>query len=89
MIFRYLFFLTIWNLLVFLFFGYDKRQAKKGKRRVSEAMLIGMSFFLGGLGAFLGMYHYRHKTQKLKFKILVPTAAVLTMLVYVSILRTV
>lgn len=89
MIFRYLFFLTVWNLLVFLFYGYDKRQAAKGRRRISEAMLILMAFFFGGLGAILGMYHYRHKTQKLKFRILIPITAVITMLVYVSILRSI
>lgn len=87
MVFRYLFFLTIWNLVVFLFFGYDKRKAKKGERRISEASLLTMSFMLGGLGAFLGMYHYRHKTMKLKFKVCVPIAAAITMFVYVAILR--
>lgn len=84
---RYLLILIIWNFIVFLFFGYDKRKAKKNERRVSEFSLLAMSFLLGGIGAFLGMYHYSHKTKKLKFKIFVPISTALTMLVIVNILR--
>ncbi|MFI3168227.1 MAG: DUF1294 domain-containing protein [Bacillota bacterium] len=50
----------------------DKRRAIKGKWRIPEATLIGLAFFMGGIGEFLGMKTFRHKTKHLKFTIGVP-----------------
>jgi len=60
------------NLLAFLIMGYDKRQAEKNKRRISEKTLLLFAFFLGGPGICLGMYVFRHKTQKNIFKYGIP-----------------
>jgi uncharacterized membrane protein YsdA (DUF1294 family) len=56
------------NLLAFHCYGRDKRSARAGRRRTSERALLVVSF-LGPFGAVLGMRHFRHKTQKLKFKL--------------------
>jgi len=77
--------LLLWNLLVFLLYGADKRKAKKSKRRVSEKTLLVTAFFMGGIGAFVGMIIYRHKTKHLKFKILVPLFAILNVAVTIGI----
>ena len=43
------------NLLTFLLYVVDKRKAKRGKWRISEATLIFFTLAFGGFGAFLGM----------------------------------
>lgn len=60
------------NLISFTIFYIDKRKAIKGKNRISENSLLLSAFLFGSIGAFLSMQIFRHKTQKLKFKILVP-----------------
>ena len=56
------------NVIVFFMYGSDKKKAEKKQWRTPEKTLI-----LGGLvapwGALLGMSHFRHKTQKAKFKL--------------------
>jgi len=81
----------LWNIVTFAMYGADKRKAKKGRWRVSEATLIACAFFMGGIGSFLGMSMFRHKTQHLKFKLLVPLAiivniGVIVLLFYIGIL---
>ncbi|MCL2421071.1 MAG: DUF1294 domain-containing protein [Defluviitaleaceae bacterium] len=65
---------ALWNIITFAMYGIDKRKAKKNKWRISEATLIACAFLMGGVGALLGMNVFRHKTQHLKFKLLVPLA---------------
>ena len=60
------------NILTFLVFGIDKWKARRGKWRIPEATLIGMSIAGGSIGALLGMYLFRHKTQKRKFTLGIP-----------------
>ena len=70
-----------WNLIVFLMYGIDKLKAKKGSYRISEFTLLWCAFVMGGIGAFLGSHLLRHKTQKTKFKILLPLALIINILV--------
>jgi len=65
-----------WNTFVFALYGVDKSRAIHNKWRISEATLIASAFFAGALGAFLGMSFFRHKTKRLKFKILIPMALI-------------
>jgi uncharacterized membrane protein YsdA (DUF1294 family) len=65
---------VVCNVVTFALYGIDKRKAKKDRRRISETTLIVCAFLMGGIGAFLGMKLFRHKTQHLKFKILIPMA---------------
>ena len=64
--------LVIWNIAIFLLYGYDKFAAKKGIRRISEKTLLLSAFLMGGTGSFFGMEIFRHKTKHISFKILVP-----------------
>jgi uncharacterized membrane protein YsdA (DUF1294 family) len=59
------------NASSFALYGMDKFKARKGTWRVSEQSLLIASFF-GPIGAWFGMQHFRHKTQKPIFKFLVP-----------------
>lgn len=60
--------LAVLNVIVFLMYGADKKKAVNKAWRTPEKTLI-----LGGLvapwGAIIGMHHFRHKTQKAKFKL--------------------
>ena len=65
------------NILSFVLYGADKRQAQKGRYRVPERGLLLFAFFFGGLGAFSGMQLFHHKTKKKKFILFVPLCALL------------
>ena len=69
--------LTAWNLIVFCVYGLDKYKAKKDKWRIPEKTLLLLAFFFGGLGAFLGMRVFRHKTKHRLFTIGVPLCLLL------------
>ena len=62
-------FLMIWNLVVFLVYGLDKGKARKSSYRISEKTLLMMTYVGGGLGAWAGGTHFRHKTQKKYFQL--------------------
>lgn len=64
--------LLFYNIFVFALMGADKRKAVKGRRRVRERTLLWCAALGGGLGGVLGMCLFRHKTQHLKFQILMP-----------------
>ena len=70
----------VWNLVVLIVFGIDKRSAAREKWRISETFLLVISFCAGGVGAFIGMRLFRHRTRHAKFNLLVPIAALLTAL---------
>jgi len=66
------FFLIGINVLTFLLYGIDKWKARRGKWRIPEDTLIWLAIVGGSIGALLGMYLFRHKTQHLKFTLGVP-----------------
>jgi uncharacterized membrane protein YsdA (DUF1294 family) len=66
----YVIVVAIMSLASFIAYGVDKRQAANGGRRVSESTLHLMAFLGGWPGAWIGQRQFRHKTQKLTFRIL-------------------
>ncbi|MDH6254115.1 uncharacterized membrane protein YsdA (DUF1294 family) [Chryseobacterium sp. H1D6B] len=62
-----IFYLFLINAAAFLVFGYDKFLAKHHKRRISELMLLFVTFIGGTAGALLGMAVFRHKVSKKSF----------------------
>ena len=79
--------LVFWNIAVFLMFGYDKLMAIKNGWRVSEKTLLLSAFLFGGLGAYLGMIGFRHKTKHIHFKIFLPICALVTIYIFMFINR--
>lgn len=65
-------YLFICSLACFIAFGADKKAAINNSWRIPEATLLTMGFIGGALGGLIGMSLFRHKTQKLKFKLLMP-----------------
>ena len=75
------------NVIAFLAFGWDKRQAERDGSRIAERTLIGLALFGGALGALIGQQVFRHKTQKQPFRTLLWLAAVINLLAAVVFLR--
>ncbi|MBC7172507.1 MAG: DUF1294 domain-containing protein [Polyangiaceae bacterium] len=57
-------------------YGWDKRQARRGGRRIRERTLLLAAACFGAFGALLGMRTFRHKTKKPAFAITVPVLAI-------------
>ena len=51
------------NILAFVLMGEDKKRAKAGEHRIKEGTLFFVAVIGGSVGAILGMYVFRHKTQ--------------------------
>lgn len=60
------------NVVTFLIYGIDKWKARRGKWRIPEDTLIWLAIAGGSIGALLGMYLFRHKTQHKKFTLGIP-----------------
>jgi len=59
---------VVLNIIAFLAFVWDKHKAINKEWRTPEATLLTFAFF-GPFGATAGMLAVRHKTQKIKFKL--------------------
>lgn len=65
------------NVIAFSLFGLDKQRAKRGLWRIRESALLAVIWLMGGVGTWLGMRLFRHKTQKRRFVISANVASVL------------
>lgn len=76
------------SIISFVVYGIDKECARKEKWRIKESTLILLGFIGGGIGSFIGMKVFHHKTLKKEFQILVPISMILwIVLVIVVLLR--
>ncbi len=62
-------YITALSLLAFIMMGMDKKQAKRRGQRISEKNLWSVAIFGGGIGAYLGMMTFRHKTKHTNFRV--------------------
>ena len=69
------------NIITFLIYGYDKRQAIKAGMRVPENVLHLIALMGGSPGALLGQLTFRHKIKKMKFIIVFWAIVVLQVIV--------
>jgi len=65
------------NVFAFVLMGWDKLMAKASVRRIPENTLLLAALFGGGVGAFLAMKLFRHKTQHPRFSLGLPVMAAL------------
>lgn len=72
------------SLFSFVIMGIDKRKAVKGAYRISEKFLFTCAFAGGSAGILAGMYIFRHKIRRWKFKLGIPVILVLEMYLYVK-----
>ena len=83
-----LFILTaIMSVIAFTLMYIDKQRAKKNQWRIRERTLLLTSACFGGIGGFLGMMVFRHKTKHWYFRYPLPMMAVvqIAILVYVAV----
>ncbi len=73
-------YLIIINTVGILLMYIDKQKAKKGAWRIPEKTLFIVTTLGGGIGTILGMYIFRHKTQKLNFVVGLPLITILEVL---------
>ena len=71
-----LYFLLI-NLLGFVLYGVDKAKSKGRSRRIPERVLLWVARLGGGVGCWMGMMLFRHKTKHDRFMALVPLWTIL------------
>ena len=56
------------NVAAFAAFGFDKKLARNGSRRISENTLLWLALVGGSVGAVGGQQLFRHKTRKEPFR---------------------
>ena len=75
------------NIATFCLYGIDKAAAVKEKWRIPNRVLLGLAAFGGLIGAWAGMYTFRHKTQKWHYTITVPVMLLLQITVIVLLMN--
>lgn len=60
------------NMVGFALMGIDKRKAIRHVWRVPEAALFLSAILGGSVGAWIGMYTFRHKTKHIRFVVGIP-----------------
>ena len=68
-------YLFLINALALTLMLLDKHFARTHHWRIPERTLLLLTWLMGGVGAFLGMRTFRHKTKHLAFQISAPAAA--------------
>ncbi len=80
----HLFYLIIYilviNLIGFLTMLIDKKKAIKGSYRISEKGIFTIAILLGGIGVYIGMYKFRHKTKHTLFTVGIPVCIILNII---------
>ena len=77
--------LTI-SFITFCLYGIDKWKAQHNRYRISEKTLLLTAACFGGLGAFLGMRVFRHKTKHWYFQVFVPLFMILQMALIAAVI---
>ena len=65
-------YLIVINLTAFVLYGIDKKRSIRNEYRISESVLLWMARLGGGIGCWLGIKMFRHKTKHTKFRFIVP-----------------
>ncbi|SCI91718.1 Protein of uncharacterised function (DUF1294) [uncultured Clostridium sp.] len=77
----------IMSIITFLLMYIDKNRAIKGQWRIPEATLINLSILGGGIGTYMGIYIFKHKTRHPKFTIFIPITIILNLFLYYILLK--
>lgn len=82
-ILKILLYLILINIIGLLFMHIDKIKAKKGFIRIPEKTLFLIAILGGSIGMIIGMYVFRHKTKKTKFKFGIPLIIIMQVIAIV------
>lgn len=81
-----LIYLLVINIIAFFAMFIDKKKAEKNRWRIKESTLLILALIGGSIGAIVGMYTFRHKTQKPRFFVGIPIIIALQILIVIAIL---
>ena len=70
-------YILIVNVLAIILYGIDKRRSQRKMYRIPENTLLWMARLGGGVGSWLGIKKFHHKTKHKRFMIIVPLWTVL------------
>lgn len=76
-------YLVVINIVGIYIMYSDKRRAKRGEYRISEATLWRVAIFGGAIGTTIGMHWFRHKTRHSTFRFGFPLLAVIDVIFFV------
>ena len=76
-------YILIVNVLAIILYGIDKRRSQRKMYRIPENTLLWMARLGGGVGSWLGIKVFHHKTKHKRFMIIVPLWTVLWVAVIV------
>lgn len=82
----FMLYIIVMNVTSFHLYRSDKQRAERGEFRIPEAVLLGVAFLGGALGAFCAMHEYRHKTLHTSFAVGVPVALILQTILVIWIM---
>lgn len=77
---------VIINIVGFSLMYTDKKRARKGEWRISEASLFVTALLFGALGSTIGMWKFRHKTKHWYFVVGMPLILVAQILLVAFLL---
>jgi len=80
LLFVYIFIISVLTVILTV---YDKRAAKNGRFRISEATLILCGVFGGALAELVTMLIIRHKTRHIKFMLGLPSIIIAQLIIFV------
>ncbi|GKW46747.1 DUF1294 domain-containing protein [Planococcus sp. NCCP-2050] len=60
---------TVLSLLALIMMKVDKTQAQRRGQRIPEKNLWSVAILGGGIGAYIGMMMFRHKTKHTNFRV--------------------
>lgn len=74
------------NIRSFYLFYSDKKRSEQNKYRISEKKLLVSAALLGGAGAWMGSFIFRHKTRKSVFQYTLPVFFIFTVFIYMLLI---
>ena len=80
-------YIIVVNIVSFISCGIDKERSIRGRKRIRERTLLGLSFIGGCLGMEMGMYIFHHKTKKNKFRLGVPLLCLLWIILIWEVIK--
>ena len=74
------------NIVGFSLMYSDKKRARKGQWRISEATLFTVALLFGALGSTMGMWKFRHKTKHWYFVVGMPFILIMQICLVIAFL---
>lgn len=83
----FIIYLLIINIISLAIMYTDKKSAENRLWRIPEKVIFSIASLGGSIGVYLGMYLFRHKTQKMKFRYGIPTIIIIQIFLSKNIVK--